>query len=82
MSEQETEVLERLFRLMTEDWELLRAARLTVREVQSRLRARAAQALALGSPTKRTARCTRIPETNLRRWAEQAPATDETAGAA
>ena len=81
MSGQENEVLERLFRLMAEDWELLQSARKTVREVQSRLRERAAQALALGSPTKRTARRTEIPETNLRRWAEQAPA-DETAGAA
>lgn len=82
MSDQEEEVLRRLYRLMADDWELLKSLRATVRETQDRLRSRAAQTVALDAPIKRTARETRIPEENVRRWAGQGQPAGETAGAA
>lgn len=84
MSEAEDDVLGRLYRLMADDWEALKSLRETVRETQERLRRRAAQTVTLNAPIKRTARETKIPEENVRRWAGQGqPVTGgETAGAA
>lgn len=81
MSDREDEVLEGLYRLIEQDWKQLQALRKAVDETLDRLRSRIAQALTLGVGKRCLSRRTNVPDTTVRRLAEQA-AAGETAGAA
>lgn len=81
MSDQEDEVLEGLYRLIAEDWKRLQSLREAVDETLGRLRTSIAQALSLGVGKRFLSRRTNVPDTTVRRLAEQA-ATSGEAGAA
>ena len=61
-------MLERLYDQIVDDWRALQVGRRTLLETQDRLRARVAQARALGASGRGISRRTQVPEANVRRW--------------